>query len=56
MARAQMHVARIELGQMRDEPSHGVALTRSQVLHARQELNIGEATQGIENVILHDCL
>ena len=50
---AQVHIARVQLGEVRDEVGRLVTLSRDQALHARDELVIGEASERSENVVLH---
>ena len=56
MAGAQVHVARIELGEVGDEEGRGATLASGEVLDARDELGIGEPPEGREKVVPHACL
>jgi hypothetical protein len=51
-----MEVARIELGEMRNEMRRRVTLASGEALHARDELGIGEVAEGREEVVLHSSL
>jgi hypothetical protein len=55
VAGPQVNVAGVELGEVGDEVGRGGSLPSSEALHARQELRVGQTTQGIENVVLHAC-
>jgi hypothetical protein len=56
VAGAQMHVTRIELGEVCDEENRGAALTSGEVLDPCDELGVGKAPQGSEKVDLHFLL
>jgi hypothetical protein len=53
VAGPQVHVAGVELGEMRDEQRRRAALAGGQGLHPGDELGVGEATEGPEEVRLH---
>jgi len=53
VALAQVYVARVELGEVSDEVGRRVTLARDEVLHTRNELGVGEASERSENVVLH---
>ena len=50
---AQVHVARAELGEVGDELGQGATLARGEILHARDELAVFEATKVGEQVLPH---
>jgi hypothetical protein len=52
----QVHIARVQLREVGDDLGGRVALPGDQALHLRDELGVGEATQGSENIVLHICL
>jgi hypothetical protein len=56
MAGAQVHVAGIQLREVGDEEDGGVTLASREVLDARDELGVGEPTEGREKVGPHACL
>ncbi len=51
--RAQVHVARGELGEVRHEQRGRAALPGGEPVHPRDELGVGEPTEGSENVMPH---
>jgi hypothetical protein len=51
VAGAQVHVPRVELGQMHDEESRRAAFTGSQALHSRDELVVGQPADGAEEIL-----
>ena len=56
VARSQMDIARVELGDMGDEKCRGVAFACGQFLRARHEVVVRKATKGSESVVRHACL
>jgi hypothetical protein len=53
IALANVHVAGVQLRQMRDDGSGILALARQGSLESGDECPIGEATEGNEDVVLH---
>jgi hypothetical protein len=53
---AQVHVARVQLGEMGHELCGRHTLARYEASHARDEVRVREATKRIEQSVLHDRL
>jgi hypothetical protein len=53
MTLPQVHIACVELRESGDKLGVGVPITSDQALHLRDELGIGQACQGSEDVVLH---
>jgi hypothetical protein len=51
-----VHVARVQLRKVSDDLRGRVALAGDEALQLRDELRVGEASQGSEDVVLHDFL
>jgi hypothetical protein len=56
VACAQVHVARVELSEVSDELGRHATLARDQALHLRDELDVREASERSENIVLHVAL
>jgi hypothetical protein len=56
IARAQVDVAGVHLGEVGDHACGGGMLARRQRLHPRGKLVVREAGHGSEDVFLHACL
>jgi hypothetical protein len=54
--RAQVHVPRVQLGEVGDELGRRVTLACDQALHPRDELGVREASERSEDVVLHAAL
>ena len=53
VARAKVHVARVELGEVGDEEGRRVVLAGGEALDPRDELTVGEVTERAEDVVGH---
>jgi hypothetical protein len=53
VACAQVHIARVHLGEVSDEVGRRITLTCDQALHSREELGVRKASERSENIVLH---